>query len=395
MPGVAFFVCGTPSNHRGFEFVELGPERVPGTPEAYLDKAPSDAVECHRIESILIAGQRHVEYSRVLRINPNDAEANRGAYVAVGCLIGQRVALHTVANCVDVVSELYGRVSGALTPERSFPVGFRLADLAHTGSPLDERTAYQCSPVLVADVVLQALNGEGSIDWANSRQLLLAPGEMLAADVSRYQLYSRQGLLGSLASIDHGAGGVQQMARQTEPARSLGRRAASGPALQGCGASSAKAEALKHLTEEMERSVDRDLSLGEAGTRDRRAGGRKRASKRRNRNEWRTNATAKTLLATLQDSVQLIGERPPGSVRSKIPGSRWASVSVLVIIGSVLVVLVGVAFQRYLLPELAHEAVPPASVVTEPEHQDGEQALEQPQNDIARERAALDASPDE
>ena len=40
MPGVAFFVCGTPSNRRGFEFVELGPERLPGAPEAYLDKAP-------------------------------------------------------------------------------------------------------------------------------------------------------------------------------------------------------------------------------------------------------------------------------------------------------------------------------------------------------------------
>src|SRR5687767_3509669 len=117
MPGVAFFVCGTPSNNRGFELVELGPERLPGAPEAYLDKAPADAVESHRIESILVAGQRHVEYSRVLRINPNDSEANRGAYVAVGCLIGQRVALHTVANCVDVVSELYGRVSSALTPE--------------------------------------------------------------------------------------------------------------------------------------------------------------------------------------------------------------------------------------------------------------------------------------
>ena len=36
MPGVAFFVCGTPSNSRGFELVELGPERLPGSPETYL-----------------------------------------------------------------------------------------------------------------------------------------------------------------------------------------------------------------------------------------------------------------------------------------------------------------------------------------------------------------------
>src|SRR5688572_8149659 len=104
MPGVAFFVCGTPSNNRGFELVELGPGKLPGSPEAYLDKAPVDAAERHRIESVLIDGQRYVQYSRVLKINPNDAEANRGAYVAVGCLIGQRLPLHAVTNCLDIVS---------------------------------------------------------------------------------------------------------------------------------------------------------------------------------------------------------------------------------------------------------------------------------------------------
>ena len=74
-----------------------------------------------------------------MRINPNDAEANRGAYLAVGCLIRERLPLHTVANCVDVVSELYGRVCGGLTPDRSFPSGYRLADFTHAGPPLDER----------------------------------------------------------------------------------------------------------------------------------------------------------------------------------------------------------------------------------------------------------------
>ncbi len=42
---------------------------------------------------------------------PTTQQANRGAYIAVGCLIRQRLALHTVANCLDVVAELYGRVS--------------------------------------------------------------------------------------------------------------------------------------------------------------------------------------------------------------------------------------------------------------------------------------------
>src|SRR5687767_6482804 len=173
MSGVAFFVCGTPSNNRGFELAELGPAKLPGSPEAYLDKAPAVA-ECHRIESVLVDGERYVQYSRALKINPNDAEANRGAYIAVGCLIRERLALAAVANCIDVVSELYGRVSSALTTERAFPPGFRLADFTQVGSPLDERTAYPCSPLLVADVVLQALNGEGPIDWPKTKEVLLA-----------------------------------------------------------------------------------------------------------------------------------------------------------------------------------------------------------------------------
>src|SRR5262245_16781806 len=163
MSGVAFFVCGTPSNNRGFELVELGPAKLPGSPEAYLDKAPAVA-ECHRVESVVIDGERHVQYSRVLKINPNDAEANRGAYIAVGCLIRERLALGAVANCLNVVSELYGRVLSALTAERAFPAGFRLAEFAHLGSDLDDRAADPCSPLLVADVVLQALNVEGPID---------------------------------------------------------------------------------------------------------------------------------------------------------------------------------------------------------------------------------------
>ena len=433
MPGVAFFVCGTPSNNRGFEFVELGPERLPGTPEAYLDKAPSDAVECHRIESILIADQRYVEYSRVLRINPNDAQANRGAYIAVGCLIGQRVAFNAVSNCVDAVSELYGRVCSGLTPERSFPIGFRLTDFAHTGSALEERTAYQCSPLLVSDVVLQALNGEGPIDWATTRQVLLAPGEMIAADIRRYQLYSRQGLLGSLASIDLERAEVHQMARQTAmAAEALAEVQQEWEALQGAAARLlTKAEALGHLTEEMERSGKRDLSLGAAGTRDGRVADTDSASAveeagRVHERHYRKSAASN---AAAFASHARVSRR--GSVRSKnsrghwLRGSRWASVPVLIFIGGLLALVAIVAFQQFLLPELADEAVPPAAVVIQPEqpageqhpdgeelpggdehpdgeqhadgqqHPDGEQELEQPQNDVVRERAALDALPDE
>jgi len=405
MPGVAFFVCGTPSNNRGFELVEFGPQRLPGAPEAYLDKAPADAAECHRIASILIAGQRHVEYSRVLRINPNDAEANRGAYVAVGCLIGERVALHTVANCVDVVSELYGRVGAALTPERSFPVGFRLADLAHTGAPLDERTAYQCSPLLVADVVLQAVNGEGSIDWASTKELLLAPAEMLAADIGRHQLYSRQGSLGSLASLDLQRAEVQQLARATSTAaEGLAGVREEWAALQAAAERLlAKMDALKRLTTDIDDSVERNRLLG---AEDAPTGGANgdggasaaadagRASYERYYHKGAAGSTAAPLASRARSGHQRIRARGSREQRHWVRGPRWVSASVMVVVGALLAVGGFVALQKFRASEAAQDAVS-APAVVEAEQGEDQRALEQPPNDVARERAALDASPEE
>jgi hypothetical protein len=405
MPGVAFFACGTPSNNRGFELVEFGPERLPGAPEDYLDKAPADAAECHRIESILIGGQRHVEYSRVLRINPNDAEANRGAYVAVGCLIGERVALHTVANCVDVVSELYGRVSSALTAERSFPVGFRLADLAHTGAPLDERTAYPCSPLLVADVVLQAVNGEGSIDWANTRQVLLAPAEMLAADISRYQLYSRQGPLGSLASLDLQRVEVQQLARATSTAaEGLADVRQEWAALQVAAERLlSKMDALKRQTTDIDDSVKRSLSLGAedppAGGADgdgaAAAGEAGRAPYERYYYKGAAGSAAFSSLSRARSGQPRSRARGSREQRHWVRGPRWVSASVMVVVGALLAVGGFVALQKFRVSEVAQDAVPGSAVVVEADQTDGEEALEQPPNDVAKERAALDALPEE
>jgi hypothetical protein len=395
MPGVAFFVCGTPSNHRGFELVELGPEKLPGSPAAYLDKAPAGAAECHRIEPLLIDGQRYVQYSRVLRINPNDAQANRGAYLAVGCLIRERLPFHTVANCLDAVSELYGRVCSGLTPDRSFPSGYRLADFTHNGSPLEERAAYQCSPVLVADVVLQALNGEGPIDWSNTREVLLTPEEMIAADVSRYQLYSRQGSLGSLASIDTDRAHVHQTAqRATTAAQALVELQREWAALEGVAERLlAKGEAFQYLTLEMERGVKRNQAL-DAATPDGPA---------KSQQQGPLLATSARGMHGREQPLRIGSGRVGRAAamrgrnalkqRHWLRGSSWAGVSVVVLIGGLLVLIAVVAAQRYWRPEPAVEPAP-AQAVIEPEPQDGEQA-EQPEDDVAKERAALDALPDE
>ena len=395
MSGVAFFVCGTPSNNRGFELVELGPERLPGSPESYLDKAPPDAAECHRIESVVVDGQRYVQCSRVLRINPNDAEANRGAYVAVGCLLRERVAFHAVANCLDVVAEIYGHVSSALTPDRSFPAGYRLADFTHAGAPLEERAAYQCSPLLVADVVAQALNGEGSIDWSKAKEVLLAPAEMTSADVGRYQLYSRQGVLGSLASLDLDRARAQQATqRATAAAQSLIELQHEWAALEATAQRLlAKGEAFQHLTLEMERGAKRDVTLD--APRDGRAEPQQGAPPPEasghapyGRAQYPGSAGFRTAAQRRRTGYDA-RRRSSSQERHWVPRSSWMRVLALVFTGVVVAVVAIFATQKWWRPaEQSVVAAPPAAVV-EPEPQPGVEEQKPP--DVVSERAALDA----
>ena len=400
MSGVAFFVCGTPSNHRGFELVELGPERLPGSPESYLDKAPPDAAECHRIESVVVDGQRYVQCSRVLRINPNDAEANRGAYVAVGCLIRERLALHAVANCLDVVAELYGRVSSALTPDRAFPAGFRFADFQHAGSPLDERAAYHCSPLLVADVVLQALNGEGPVDWAKSKEVLLTPAEMTWADVARYQLYSRQGSLGSLASLDLDRARAQQTAqRASTAAQAFLELQHEWAQLEGSAERLlAKGEAFKQLTVDVDGAVKRDRKLATGG--DGRAEGQQGPSPESagaapyERQPYHVSQGLRIGTSRGRVGYDAAARRRSASQqRHGLQRSGLVRLSAVVLTGVLLGAAAIYGVQKLGSPESTVAAAPPPDVI-EPESQPTEEQPA-PENNVARERAALDASPNQ
>ena len=393
MSAVAFFVCGTPSNNRGFELVELGPKRLPGSPEIYLDKAPPDAAECHRVESVVVDGQRQVLCSRVLRINPNDAAANRGAYVAVGCLIRERLGLNAVANCLDVIAELSGRVSSALTPDRSFPAGFRLAELALTGAALDERTVYQCSPLLVADVVAQALNVEGPVDWAKAKEVVLAPAEMTIVDVNRYQLYSRQGGFGALASLDVDRARAQQAAqRATAAAQQLLELQQEWAKLEGSAERLlAKGEAFQRLTLEIERGVKRDVALDSARDgRESRNGAPPLEAPGVGAYGQPQHQTSGGFRTVAQRGRSGYDARrgSSGHERHWVPRSGWMRVAALVVSGGVLAAVVYVAAQKVWLPEQSLVAAPPPALV-EPEQQNGEQEQKLP--DVVSERAALDA----
>ena len=75
-------------------------------------------------------------------------------------------------------------------------------------------------------------------------------------------------------------------------------------------------------------------------------------------------------------------------------GSGWIRVLALIFAGSVVAVVVVAAMQRFLEPDLALESAPSQAVV-EPEQQEAAQEAVHPENDVAKERAALDAPPNQ
>jgi hypothetical protein len=91
------------------------------------------------------------------------------------------------------------------------------------------------------------------------------------------------------------------------------------------------------------------------------------------------------------DAVRRRNLSPP---RRGLPRPGWARASALVLTGGVLAVIAIIAVQRFRAYESAIVSAPPPDVV-EPQHLDGEQERQQPESDVARERAALDALPNQ
>ena len=401
---VAFFLCGTPSNHEGFQFIELGPAQLPGAPGSYLDQAPGDAIESHRCGYVSVDGQRFVEYSRTLRINPNDSAANRGAYVAAGCLIERRLPMHGLANCVDIVSEIFGGVRSALSRERSFPAGYRLSDYQYRGAPLEERLAHQSSPLLLADVLMQAVNNEGVFAGAAARQLTLASEEVIASDVSRYQLYSAQGALESLRSLDRDRHQLIEMTRYATSAAAAveelhGEWASLQQAIGGGAARMlAKSEALRKLAGDFERAVDEHLALTPGSPAKHGPDGELPITTSRRPAAASAGMSAHGRAASPRDLRGSASQSRRRARRKDAAGvPRWAAMLGYGLVGVAVAALVFISV-RDLLP--GEESVVVESLPSElPEaysvSEQRDATSPQQQSDVARERAALDALPEE
>ena len=194
--------------------------------------------------------------------------------------------MHTVANCIDIVSEVYGNVTALLNADRTFPPGYRLAHYTYSGTPLDERLEHQCSPLLLADVMMQGLCSEGAIDWHAAKPFSVAPAELLAADIRRYQLYTAQGFWGRSCPLDERRAEVDESVRQTVAAAGVANELQAEWASfiklldGGIDGLAEKASAFRRVTDDMERVAERNQTLRASPRPPREARSRTRERKR-------------------------------------------------------------------------------------------------------------------
>ena len=165
---LAFFICGTPSDKRGFEYAELGPDPLPGNPLNYLDRRLATRKHFSYDIEIVSVGQSQVAvYAQSYPINPNDSEINRGAFLAVGFACTTTPSLHTATNWISHVGAIATNLRTKLKSNNTLPKGFRLKEFTYESLRSDLLT-HQCSPLLRADLLLQATHRTGKFEHRDS-----------------------------------------------------------------------------------------------------------------------------------------------------------------------------------------------------------------------------------
>ena len=170
---VGCFICGTPSNRGGFEYILLGPDSLPGRPSQYLEKVFGGTnQESVEVEVLTVEGEEYVRFSRSLPIQPFDSQSNRGAYLSTGFVVTrQSIETYVLYNCLDVLSWIHGYVCSQLDSNRSLPVGTRLKDFEAVLQLPRSRFISFLSPNLEANLIAQALARVGQFSRQDAFRL--------------------------------------------------------------------------------------------------------------------------------------------------------------------------------------------------------------------------------
>lgn len=212
---MSFYVCGVISDRRGFEHVDLGPERLPGFPPQYLDVPPAGDRLSHGFERIDAGGSTFIKYARYRRIEPNDSESNRGAYVAVGFITARALPMHVAASCIDLASQIFGHLTAFLRPDDRFASEFKLGNYGHGGGAIADLIDAKCSPLLLLDVLMQGMKGQGALGWKPGRPIFIDPAKLDDdGQLDSHLLYFKSGASGSLLRFDRERDRIGRLTQQ-------------------------------------------------------------------------------------------------------------------------------------------------------------------------------------
>ena len=127
MSSHVFFVCGTPSNKRGFEWSASTGKNLPGTPEKYLDRFDPEKMESGQsyVCRTVSAGNTELSLLGIYEpIQPYDDTVNRGAFIASGVLTSAAVGLDEALYLFSTVTRLASALTSLRDQSNAFPRDF-------------------------------------------------------------------------------------------------------------------------------------------------------------------------------------------------------------------------------------------------------------------------------
>ena len=126
-----FFVCGTPSDRRGFEYKALDGRHLPVQPSD-LDFIPENEFPdrgeaTHVLRQVGTGGRGAAVYTECRWIHPNDTEHNRGAYIAVGCWVEAPLSPTSAMRVLHRIESIHEDLAARRDQDtEAFPPDFRL-----------------------------------------------------------------------------------------------------------------------------------------------------------------------------------------------------------------------------------------------------------------------------
>ncbi|KOR33493.1 hypothetical protein TI05_00620 [Achromatium sp. WMS3] len=128
---ITFFVCGTPSDKIGFEYIASDKSPKRDELKKALDIFDTPTMEHGR--TVVGTNKLFVDKVRCTLIAiyegiiPNDKPTSRGAYIAAGALIpNQIISDDTLIECGFKITEIHGRLKALRDTNNTFPTKFNL-----------------------------------------------------------------------------------------------------------------------------------------------------------------------------------------------------------------------------------------------------------------------------